>query len=149
MLRVKSCELDLLVVCRSLICQLVSMKVTVCGNGNHMDWWLLSVKIAGMDCLARCSFNLWVGRWNCVMEEKNRFGILRTGPCLKEKEASGTETWTERFAWSINLLWPSCPHAHGPAKGEQRRFCLTTEAWHILSLIDFKRACLGKWLSLT
>lgn len=48
------------VISHPLISKLVSMKVTVCGNGNRMGWWLLSVKTAHMASVARCKAKLRV-----------------------------------------------------------------------------------------
>ena len=49
-----------------LIYKMVSKKVTVCGNGKHMGWWLLSVKIAGMAHVARRNVKLSAEDKSCV-----------------------------------------------------------------------------------
>lgn len=73
----ESCEwprgLDLPAVCSPLICKLVSMKVTVCGNRNHMRWWLLSVKIANMARVARHNVKLRAGRQKLCEGRKKLF----------------------------------------------------------------------------
>lgn len=52
---------DIRVISRPLLSKLVSVKVTVCGNGNRMGWWLLSVKTAHMASVARRKAKLRAG----------------------------------------------------------------------------------------
>lgn len=55
-----------------LIYKMVSKKVTVCGNGKHMGWWLLSVKIAGMAHVARRNVKLSAGRQKLCEEREKK-----------------------------------------------------------------------------
>lgn len=75
-----------------LIYKMVSKKVTVCGNGKHMGWWLLSVKIAGMAHAARRNVKLSAGRQKLCEERKNScFRRLEMGACLVGEEGLGRE----------------------------------------------------------
>lgn len=120
--------LDLPVVCSPLICKLVSMKVTVCGNGNHMGWWLLSVKIASMACVARHNIRLRAGRRKLCEERKKVVSEnLRQEPAwLGRKCQAGTGTWNLGTHWRRDACvkhQPSLPslvlHTHALVERRQ------------------------------
>lgn len=120
--------LDLPAVCSPLICKLVSMKVTVCGNENHMRWWLLSVKIADMACVARRNVKLRAGRRTLCEGRKKVVSEARdrSPPDRRRCQGLGHEAWGLLKARDICMkYWPSpawfSALSHPVERGQGRR----------------------------
>ena len=116
-----------------LIYKMVSKKVTVCGNGKHMGWWLLSVKIAGHGPCGQtqrqteCRKTKAVWRKGKKLFQKTRDRSLPGG-------GGGTGTWRQRTPQRQRRLHETpalaglVVHTLVPQlRGGQRRFFLGTE----------------------
>ena len=130
-----------------LIYKMVSKKVTVCGNGKHMGWWLLSVKIAGMAHVARRNVKLSAGRQK-LCEEREKKLFQKTRDRSLPGGGGGTGTWRQRTPQRQRRLHetPALPglvvHTLVPQlRGGQRRFFLQSRG--SARGTDFCRLCTG------
>lgn len=93
-----SLGLGIYIIYNPLICKLVSMKVTVCGNGNRMGWWLLSVKTAHMASVARQNEKLR-SRQSCM--ERWAWSLPGYGEGFRDlRRDTKASSIVQMFSWS-------------------------------------------------